>query len=543
MRGRLWGWIGLAIMGCKGDGDGKSTRSEAEDGCGEWHTTYIDRDGDGFGGEPVVAPCTPVAGTVAEGGDCDDSSAVVHPGASEVCDDGVVNDCLADPEAAARQCNTLWPDHLDEAPLRWTSTAVHPDMADALHLGGDLNGDGIHDLALYQNPLGIHEEGVAMAWVVFGGDLNPGPINERAGAVILGGGDDAERIGGWAPLILGVEDVHGDGYDDLVLGNDVAAFEFLGTLRVFAGPLVGTHTASDATLVFPVETSDLSQGMAVPGDINDDGTVDLLLAGSLTLAAVPANSTGNDSWWDLKTSLWWCDAFRHGPPSIADAGDTNGDGVADIVIGVSRDGDGGALFRILGSPALNGEHDLGPSADGAPWGQAGEKLGIETQGVGDVNGDGLADVLVGAPSDEAEGSVYLVLGRNGGLAQIDATWRGDHPTASIGRHLATLDDVDGDGVADFVTSAYAPSSDARGPDLLLALSMQSEGTHVVDAPLRTIQTAGALGADSGVFRQQAIAGGQDIDGDGWLVLAVGGTTEIDDDEQGFAVLLPGQPVF
>ena len=139
--------------------------------------------------------------------------------------------------------------------------------------------------------------------------------------------------------------------------------------------------------------------------------------------------------------------------AVATAGDVNGDGYADVIVGASEywgdQAEEGKVFVYYGSAS-------GPSAT-FDWSAEGNQnyaeFGYEVATAGDVNGDGYDDVLVGAP---ALGRAYLYLGSAAGLAATPAwTATGNQAGARFGSDLGTAGDVNGDGFADVIVGAYA----------------------------------------------------------------------------------------
>lgn len=251
-------------------------------------------------------------------------------------------------------------------------------------------------------------------------------------------------------------DVNGDGFSDVIVGAPGWGYVYLYEGASFGLPGGPIWWRSD-----PQIGSMYGASLGPAGDVNGDGFADF---------AVGAYDYDNDSTDEGKVQVFygdrdWDDVMpgwtkyggqagaRYGY-SVWTAGDVNGDGYSDLVVGAPwYDGgqvDEGKALLYQGGPA---GLDVNARADRDGSGAEAE-FGYVVASAGDVNGDGFGDVIVGAPLYDSTGRVFVYYGEETGL-DVNYQWYGviGNPDARFGLWVASAGDVNGDGYGDIVVSA------------------------------------------------------------------------------------------
>lgn len=472
--------------------------TEADDSVPETETdTDTDTDSDTDTGDTDDSDDTSPLPDADEDGspddlDCDDGDPYINPEALEVCGNEVDEDCDT---VVSGPCALAGTSSLADA------IAIRGDLTN-MYLGASLNaadddGDGFSDIFLGSS-------GTGEVYFFKGpttGDLDAGDADASV----------AGEAGSYAGAATALVDLDGDGAADLVVG-ETGINTSLGGLLAFRGPMVGQRQADDADWVWEAESgASWGVSLAKAGDVDGDGLTDVALGAN---SGGEIQVLGSDSGvLAVRSTLRSTEADDHAGLAL-DSGDFDGDGITDLLIGAPYHGatpgyPEGAAYLVAG-PLASEE-----SLDDATLTFATEDLaglGGSVANAGDTDGDGKDDMLVGAEYTFADGNysgcAYLILGGTTGTLipeRADATLLAEAIGDSAGSSVSSAGDVDGDTRPDLLIgasgagggygAAYLALSPVSGIISLADVQAKLTGTALYDFAGASVHPAGDNNAD------------------------------------------------
>jgi hypothetical protein len=415
-------------------------------------------------------------------------------------------------------------DYVGYITYTWRYTdAEDVEIGRSVSYAGDMNGDGYGDLLIgaydYKGTeFSLFGTENNVAYVVFGTANRPDKV-ELADIAAGNGGFQIVgiRAEGGTLHTSSAGDVNGDGYSDIIIGReyDETGGDYAGAAYIVYG---GSHLSSTAS----VNLLDVAQGVggfvivgdafdrtgrsiSSAGDLNNDGYDDMLIGaprfntvgdGVTYVVFGSANLSANGGHINLADVGSGVGGFKivseetrfaYAGFSVSEAGDVNNDGYADILVSAyGDDGYSGAAYVIFGHDGLapaGGVVELGDIAAGLGGfkiaGQHLDKAGTSVSSAGDVNGDGVDDILVGARSaQDGNGAIYVVYG-NSEFTYLATTIELSRVADGEGgfKILSESEDGFGDVIGDVISSAGDVNGD--GYDDIIIGSQYYDGTAYV----------------------------------------------------------------
>jgi hypothetical protein len=390
--------------------------------------------------------------------DCDDDDAEVHPDAVERCD-GIDNNCAEGVDEPSAAEASLW---FQDGDGDGYGVPGSGEMACASISGRVDNDEDCDDLSAEAHP-GLTERcGDGVDNDCDGTDNGCGLDSENdvdnADAVVS---ESSEQPPGVTHFVGWVGDVTGDGADDLMVHWEEieATKDEPGHYDLLAGPFIDSDTMTPAATIDKAETNNPYTVVHPAGDLNQDGEADLLLASQDQAGVLYGPISGT---YDFTSDTDVRFPLTRGYTSATAVGDVDADGYGDLAYSRATETvDGmlsaGSVWLVRGPIVAEG-----PSVS-EPWaGEAEQQLaGSTLASLGDVDGDGLDDIGIGAEGDATlapeAGAAFVLLGpaeASGSLGDADWKLLGE-PTGAHYGSLCGAGDLDQDGLADLQVGSTA----------------------------------------------------------------------------------------
>ena len=392
---------------------------------------------------------------------------------------------------------------------------------------GDVNGDGYSDL--------LASDRSQDALYIFYGSASglASPLNQNSANVTIRSSAGKLTFG----EALATGDVNHDGIDDIVVGssNEDGYALAAGVVYLIAGsPSLadGYANVMATSSWYGAAASDYLGSAVAIGDLNSDGYAEIL-AGAKFVDVYAAPSSGAFYVLDMATApasgsiaavasarITGSTANEYLGGKLAVVGDVNGDGYGDILASVDSAVVGGLFsvgraYLFYGPQLTSGTADVYASVR-YTGSVAYDQVGRAIAAAGDVNGDGYADMLIGANGADSYGYAYIVMGSNALVdgyvsALATATFSGVTSADSFAWAVAGSN-VNGDAYSDLIVGASGAGVGGEGYIFYGSASPTSRNSSTADV----MRTSGDISAATG----EAVAAG-DLNGDGYADVAFG----------------------
>jgi hypothetical protein len=309
---------------------------------------------------------------------------------------------------------------------------------------GDVNGDGYSD-------------------VIVGADGNSGSAGKAY--LYLGGVSGLSTTSSWTAVgegatnyfgrsVAAAGDANGDGYSDVIVGAPGYSSD-KGKAYLYAGGSAGLSTTASWVVVGEAASDYFGYSVATAGDVDGDGYLDVIVGADAKNSSTGKAYLYSGSASGLSTASSWTavgeDINNYFGCSVATAGDVNRDGYSDVVVGAyGFNSNYGRMYLYWGTSS-----GLSPTGTWLAPSPGVNLFGSSVASAGDINGDGYSDVIVGAPGyNTNRGRARLYMGSPAGLMSGTTFAVGEATSNYFGASVSAAGDVNGDGYSDVVVGAY-----------------------------------------------------------------------------------------
>ncbi len=394
-------------------------------------------------------------------------------------------------------------------------------MGQSVACSGDVNGDGYSDVVVgipfYTN--GQSNEGATMIYHGSSIGIGGSPI------ITLESNFAGARMG---TSVSSAGDVNGDGYADVIIGVPFYANGQTdeGVAYLFHGGASGISTSFASIIESNQAGSNMGWDVSGAGDVNGDGYSDVIISaqeyangqtdeGAAFVYHGSASGISTTAAARVESNQW----VAYMGWSVSSAGDANGDGYSDVIVGANLYDNGqtneGAAFIYHGS--VSGINTTAAAV--LESNQANARMGNSVSSAGDVNGDGYNDVIVGASyygnGQSFEGAAFVYHGSASGISTTAAAvLESNQADANFGHFLSTAGDVNGDGYSDVIVGAYNYDNGQNDEGAAFVYHGSASGISTTAAAMVESNQVNA-------YMGHSVSSAGDVNGDGYSDVIVG----------------------
>ncbi|MBS1519259.1 MAG: FG-GAP repeat protein [Bacteroidetes bacterium] len=332
------------------------------------------------------------------------------------------------------------------------SNRIDANFGNSIALAGDVNGDGYSDIIVGANKLGVGQENEGKVFVYHGftGGL-PATANWTA--------ESNQYHAEFGSSVFTAGDVNGDGYSDVIIGSDKYDNGEVDEGRVFVyhGSNIGLSNTANWTAESNQASAYFGSSVSTAGDVNGDGYSDVIVGAKFYVNGQASEGRAfiySGSPAGLLSNPFWIDEVNEENAnfgtSVCIAGDVNGDGFSDVIVGAPNIDN---TFTNEGGAFVY----YGSSGNINTSYKITLQNSLSNAIAGDVNGDGYSDVITGDPyhsgPENQEGIVNVFFGSSTGTSPIPGwSFEINIVNANFGTRVSTAGDVNSDGYADVIVS-------------------------------------------------------------------------------------------
>ncbi len=441
------------------------------------------------------------------------------------------------------------------ADVTMTGDATNIYLGNSVSSAGDVNCDGFSDVIVGANG---YSSNTGRAYIYFGGasmnntadlTMTGETVNNNFGVSVSSAGDmngdgysemiigapghssgtgrvylydyfmkneiiqDLSMTGEAANSIFGASvssagDVNGDGYSDVIVGG-FDPFVNYGNVYIFFGGTEMNDTA-DVVMYNSVQNSNFGRSLSSAGDVNGDGYSDVIIGAegfNLNRGAAYIYFGGASKNITPDVTMTGEAANNYFGNSVSSAGDVNGDGYSDVIVGASQYSSfKGRAYIYFGGSSMDSIADLRITGTAG-----GDVFGSSVSTAGDVNGDGYSDVIVGAYGYSSQtGRTFLFLGGTTMDSTADLIMTGEATSNQFGSSVSSAGDVNSDGYSDVIVGANSYSSSTGRAYIFFGGLQMDAGADVT-----------MTGETTNNFFGYSVSSAGDVNGDGYSDAIVG----------------------